>query len=194
MAFGLVKDLGLLNLRLREVSSSEFDEHRAACNGSCNCANVGGRDSRTVNAIDSGTNCVCAGGTTALWLESKASGMRLLTKLVFCAAAWSGFVRIGVAVVVVIGLAGCQPTVTPTPVPNAVTGQNPGDVKYYPSDEPVRLGIQRFYEGNFGPSPAVLPERRRKSPRRRDRLDRLGGELRSIGEIRSCRSQLCGRG
>jgi len=42
MAFGLVKDLGLLNLRLREVSSGEFDEHRAACNGSCNCGNVGG--------------------------------------------------------------------------------------------------------------------------------------------------------
>ena len=54
------------------------------------------------------------------------------------------------AAVVVIGLAGCQPTVTPTPVPDAVTGQNPGDVKYYPSDEPVKLGIQRFYEGNFG--------------------------------------------
>ena len=54
MAFGLVKDLGLLNLRLREVSSGEFDEHRAACNGSCNCGNVGGRDSRTVSAIDSG--------------------------------------------------------------------------------------------------------------------------------------------
>ena len=150
MAFGLVKDLGLLSFRLKEASSSEFDEHRAACNGSCICGNVGGRNSRSVRAIDSGDDCVCAGGTTALWLEGKASGMRLLTKLVFCAAAWSGFVRIGAAVVVVIGLAGCQPTVTPTPVPDAVTGQNPGDVKYYPSDEPVRLGIQRFYEGNFG--------------------------------------------
>jgi Flp pilus assembly protein TadD len=48
-------------------------------------------------------------------------------------------------------VAGCQQSgLTPTPTPNAVTGQNPGDVKYYPSDEPVRLGIQRFYEGNFG--------------------------------------------
>jgi hypothetical protein len=46
---------------------------------------------------------------------------------------------------------GCNQTgLTPTPVPNPLTGQNPGDVKYYPSDQPVRLGIQRFYEGNFG--------------------------------------------
>ena len=47
--------------------------------------------------------------------------------------------------------AGCDQTgLTPTPVPNQATGQNPGDVKYYPSDQPARLGIQRFYEGNFG--------------------------------------------
>ena len=46
---------------------------------------------------------------------------------------------------------GCnQPGLTPSPVPDPVTGQNPGDVKYYPSDQPVRLGIQRFYEGAFG--------------------------------------------
>jgi Tfp pilus assembly protein PilF len=44
---------------------------------------------------------------------------------------------------------GCQQTLTPTPTPNPLSGQNPADVKYYPSDEPVRLGIQRFNEGNF---------------------------------------------
>ena len=54
------------------------------------------------------------------------------------------------AALLILGLAGCQPTATPTPIPNAVTGQNPGDIQYYPSDEPVKLGIQRFYEGNFG--------------------------------------------
>ena len=48
-------------------------------------------------------------------------------------------------------LAGCQQRgLTATPTPNALTGQNPSDVKYYRSDEPVRLGIQRFNEGNFG--------------------------------------------
>jgi Tfp pilus assembly protein PilF len=62
----------------------------------------------------------------------------------------SGFVRAGTAFFIVIALAGCQSTVTPSPVPDPVTGQNPADVKYYPSDEPVKLGKQRFYEGNFG--------------------------------------------
>lgn len=62
-------------------------------------------------------------------------------------------------------LSGCQPTVTPTPVPNAVTGQNPADVKYYPSDEPVRLGIQRFYEGNFGLAQHYFQDAVEKTPK-----------------------------
>jgi Flp pilus assembly protein TadD len=62
-------------------------------------------------------------------------------------------------------LAGCQPTITPTPVPNAVTGQNPADVKYYPSDEPVRLGVQRFYEGNFGLSQQYFQDAVEVTPR-----------------------------
>jgi Tfp pilus assembly protein PilF len=61
--------------------------------------------------------------------------------------------------------AGCnQPGLTPSPVPNPVTGQNPGDVKYYPSDQPVRLGIQRFYEGNFGLAQQYFQDAVEKSP------------------------------
>jgi Tfp pilus assembly protein PilF len=60
---------------------------------------------------------------------------------------------------------GCNQTgLTPTPVPNPVTGQNPGDVKYYPSDQPVRLGIQRFYEGNFGLAQQYFQDAVEKSP------------------------------
>ncbi len=66
---------------------------------------------------------------------------------------------------VAIGLAGCQPTVTPTPISGAVTGQNPSDVKYYPSDEPVKLGIQRFYEGNFGLAQQYFQNAVEKTPR-----------------------------
>jgi Flp pilus assembly protein TadD len=55
--------------------------------------------------------------------------------------------------------------VTPTPVPNPVTGQNPSDIQYYPSDEPVRLGIQRFYEGNFGLSQRYFQDAVEKAPR-----------------------------
>ncbi len=77
----------------------------------------------------------------------------------------SGSVRAGVAALVAIALAGCQPIVTPTPVPNAVTGQNPGDVQYYPSDEPVKLGMQRFYEGNFGLAQQYFQDAVEKTPK-----------------------------
>jgi tetratricopeptide (TPR) repeat protein len=61
--------------------------------------------------------------------------------------------------------AGCnQPGLTPSPVPNPVTGQNPGDVKYYPSDQPVRLGTQRFYDGNFGLAQQYFQDAVEKSP------------------------------
>jgi len=61
--------------------------------------------------------------------------------------------------------AGCNQTgLTPTPVPNSTTGQNPGDVKYYPSDQPVRLGIQRFYDGNFGLAQHYFQDAVEKSP------------------------------
>jgi Flp pilus assembly protein TadD len=92
--------------------------------------------------------------------------MRLVKSLVRSVAAGSsGFVRAGTAAVVVIGLAGCQPTATPNPVPNAVTGQNPADVKYYPSDEPVRLGMQRFQEGNFGLAQQYFQDAVEKTPK-----------------------------
>src|SRR6201987_170513 len=58
-----------------------------------------------------------------------------------------------------------QPGLTPSPVPKPVTGQNPGDVKYYPSDEPVKLGIQRFYEGNFGLAQQYFQNAVEKTPR-----------------------------
>jgi Tfp pilus assembly protein PilF len=100
----------------------------------------------------------------ALWVEGKASGMPLLTNLVRSAAARS-HVRAWTAAAVALALTGCQPTATPNPVPNAVTGQNPADVKYYPSDEPVRLGIQRFQEGNFGLAQQYFQDAVEKTPK-----------------------------
>ena len=85
----------------------------------------------------------------------------------------AAFVRVGVETVgrlilvmsVVLLAAGCdQPGLTPTPVPNPATGQNPGDVKYYPSDQPTRLGMQRFYEGNFGLAQQYFQDAVEKSP------------------------------
>jgi Tfp pilus assembly protein PilF len=93
----------------------------------------------------------------------KQAGMRRLTNLGPSAA--TRFVRAGAAAIVALALAGCQPIATPTPVPNAVTGENPADVKYYPSDEPVKLGIQRFTEGNFGLAQHYFQDAVEKTPK-----------------------------
>ncbi len=74
-------------------------------------------------------------------------------------------VRRCLAASVIFLVAGCQSTsLTPTPVPDAQTGQNPADVKYYPSDEPVRLGVQRFYEGEFGLAEHYFQDAVEKTP------------------------------
>ena len=92
--------------------------------------------------------------------------MGQLTNLThFAAAKASHFIRAGRAALFAVALAGCQPTVTPTPVLDAVTGQNPADVKYYPSDEPVKLGMQRFYEGNFGLAQQYFQDAVEKAPK-----------------------------
>ena len=76
-----------------------------------------------------------------------------------------GLAQLLAAAFIAAGVAGCQPILTPTPIPNAVTGQNPGDVKYYRSDEPVKLGIQRFYEGNFGLAEQYFQDAVERTPR-----------------------------
>ena len=37
----------------------------------------------------------------------------------------------------------------PPPVAPTLTVQNPDDVKYYPSDEPLRMGVEHFSRGNY---------------------------------------------
>ena len=90
---------------------------------------------------------------------------RLTNLVLFAAAGARDFVRAATAAIVAVALAGCQPTFTPTPVPDAVTGQEPSDVKYYPSDEPVKLGLQRFYEGNYGLAQQYFQSAVEKTPK-----------------------------
>lgn len=74
-----------------------------------------------------------------------------LTNLVpFATARINAILRVGSAAIIALALAGCETIITPTLVPNAVTGENPADIKYFRSDEPVKLGVQRFYEGHYG--------------------------------------------
>jgi tetratricopeptide (TPR) repeat protein len=43
--------------------------------------------------------------------------------------------------------------------------QEPTDVKYYPSDEPVRLGLEQFNRGNYGISQRYFKDAVEKAPR-----------------------------
>jgi len=64
--------------------------------------------------------------------------------------------------------------VTPAVVPTGVVGvgpattstvQDPADVKYYRSDEPLRMGIEHFNRGNFGIAERYFRDAVEKAPK-----------------------------
>jgi len=64
---------------------------------------------------------------------------------------------------------GCEATV-PTiyaqeAVPTTATVQDPTEVKYYPSDEPLRLGMEHFGRGNYGLAERYFRDAVEKAPR-----------------------------
>lgn len=71
-----------------------------------------------------------------------------------------------------VGLAGCDyatlrdaaifAPVDPRP---ADPVQEPTDVKYYPSDEPVRMGLEHYNRGNYGLSQRYFKDAVEKAPR-----------------------------
>ena len=61
-------------------------------------------------------------------------------------------------------LAGCQ-TIAGDPVPTTVTVQDPLDVKYYPSDEPLKLGMEHFGRGSYGLAERYFRDAVEKAPR-----------------------------
>lgn len=67
-------------------------------------------------------------------------------------------------------LGGCQTTADQAAVPGAgvpttATVQEPTDVQYYPSDEPVRMGREHFGRGNYGIAERYFRDAVEKSPR-----------------------------
>lgn len=79
-----------------------------------------------------------------------------------------------VAMVLLHGVVGCEsgvwpavfalppPTTTPPPTP---TVQQPADVQYYPSDEPLRLGLEYFNRGDYGIAEKHFQNAVEKAPR-----------------------------
>src|SRR5258707_10188426 len=82
------------------------------------------------------------------WLASAL----LATALAACETVQEATVR-DAAVVAPVAPAG------PDPV------QEPTDVKYYPSDEPVRMGLEHFNRGNFGLSQRYFKDAVEKAPK-----------------------------
>ena len=68
-------------------------------------------------------------------------------------------------------LAACDYTVreaaiaTPVDPPGGDPVQEPTDVKYYPSDEPVRMGLEQYNRGNYGISQRYFKDAVEKAPR-----------------------------
>jgi Flp pilus assembly protein TadD len=70
-----------------------------------------------------------------------------------------------------IGLAGCDYTTreaaiaAPVDPPGGDPVQEPTDVKYYPSDEPVRMGLEQYNRGNYGLSQRYFKDAVEKAPK-----------------------------
>ena len=86
-------------------------------------------------------------------------------------------------------LAGCE-TLATDPVPTTATVQDPLDAKYYPSDEPLKLGMEHFGRGSYALAERYFRDAVEKAPRDRHGLDRACGELRPAAAIRSRRPGL----
>ncbi|MFZ1150664.1 MAG: hypothetical protein WAR76_13135, partial [Xanthobacteraceae bacterium] len=74
----------------------------------------------------------------------------------FFASRLACFIGMALYGLVPFGLAGCNTVSEVAAVPAAdqvaptATLQNAGDIKYYPSDEPLKLGLEYFKKGSYG--------------------------------------------
>jgi Flp pilus assembly protein TadD len=68
-----------------------------------------------------------------------------------------------------IGLPGCSTApeneVVAPPPPQSATIEDPGDVKYYPSDEPLRLATEYFTRGQYGIAQRYYRDAVEKAPK-----------------------------
>jgi Flp pilus assembly protein TadD len=71
-----------------------------------------------------------------------------------------------------VGLAACDfvtirdaAVLTPVDPPGVDPVQEPTDVKYYPSDEPVRMGLEQYNRGNYGLAQRYFKDAVEKAPK-----------------------------
>ena len=62
-------------------------------------------------------------------------------------------------------LTDATPPVAAESVPTTPTLQDPADVKYYASDEPLKLGMEHFGRGNYGTAQRYFRDAVEKAPR-----------------------------
>jgi Flp pilus assembly protein TadD len=67
------------------------------------------------------------------------------------------------------GLPACstapEDAIVASPPPQSATVEDPGDVKYYPSDEPLRLGMEYFTRGQYGIAQRYYRDAVEKAPK-----------------------------
>jgi len=83
--------------------------------------------------------------------------MRRVLLLLAC-----GWLAVGLAACETVRDAAVEAPVAAAPVDPV---QEPTDVKYYPSDEPVRMGLEHFNRGNYGLSQRYFKDAVEKAPK-----------------------------
>ena len=86
------------------------------------------------------------------------------------AAIKRGFIPLPLAGCIVVLLSGCESlpdrfVFGGAAVPTTATVEEPADVKYFPSDEPLRMGMEYFGRGNYGLAERYYRDAVEKAPK-----------------------------
>ena len=120
-----------------------------------------------------GTVCHRAAHEGSLFLVDGARYM-MLARGLWARAVAARAARFGSAGLLFLAVAGCQSiedtpgmdtATAPAAATTPITGETAGDVKYFASDEPTRLGVQRFNEGGYGLAEQYFRDAVEKAPK-----------------------------
>jgi Flp pilus assembly protein TadD len=95
------------------------------------------------------------------WRTHKGAPMRSASRWHLLTKGWSHIPICGT----VLCLAACSAIWTEPGVPPTPTVQEPADIQYYPSDEPLRMGVEHFSRGDYGLAERYFRDAVEKAPR-----------------------------